>query len=286
MSCSSCSKAARCRRLYFYSCGCRLVRGVEHCALKFGEAIHTALGPAQRGDLDEALDGFARVWGVTQGDDSRNPLRAKTLLREFIRTHTPRTYEIIPPPKTVEIEDRVSPDEIPFVLDLGLEVPIVGRVDAHCQNIHNKQRWVVEYKTGRSLGEFYFQNFLLAPQTFTYPLALQVLTGEPYQGVILEGLQTCKTKAETQAFPIYVGPSSYVDIVRWYQEIYRQIKDCEESGWWPKNLGCCAPYSAFGQPGYVCDYKDLCLVEDWTTAMCLFERRDHEIFKVKKETQP
>ena len=288
LSQSSGCTMARCPARYFFASGCRLQKGEPHCALLFGTAIHAAIGWAYRGVLDKACEVFNEIYGDTVDPGGiRTKAKAKQVLRNYMEAHKGQPLYIgVDPPKGIDIEERVSADEVPFAIDVGIEIPVVGRIDRIGRNVHSKDLWGVEFKTSREVGSRYFNNFVLAPQVLTYHLALQLLVDEIVRGIYVEGLQVCKTKVQTVAFPFYVEPHHDEAIMGWYQWVYRNIQTCEETGVWPQNFAACAPYSMFGVPGYPCEYSDLCLSPDWRAlAEGIYEVGEVRPFTIKQEPE-
>jgi len=64
----------------------------------------------------------------------------------------------------LKIEDSVSDMEVPFALDIGLAVPLVGRVD--CLGLHRDTRepWGIEWKTTSELSTRFLEGFTFNPQ--------------------------------------------------------------------------------------------------------------------------
>jgi len=287
LSQSSACTFDRCKAKYFFASGCRFERGEAHCALKFGTAIHYAIGYAFRGDLETAMEKFREVYLDTQDPSGvRTPAKARQMLNDFMKTHQGHAlYKGVDPPKGIDIEERVSEDEVPFAIDVGIEVPVVGRVDRLGRNSQTGALWGVEYKTSREISSRYFDNFGLCPQTWTYHLALSMLCDEPVVGVYIETLQAAKTKICTQAFPFYIEEHMDEAIMGWYRNIYAEIQECERTGEWPQSFSMCAPYSSFGIIGYPCEFRDLCKSYDWLSlAPSLYEVGEERPFTIKQDS--
>lgn len=163
-----------------------------------------------------------------------------------------------------EIVDAVSPWEVPFAIDIGLDVPLVGRIDGLVRHRDSRKLWGLEWKTTGELSTRFLQSFTNSPQVIAYTLALRIFTGEKVEGFIVEGLRVSKTNAETQSISISVQDFKVDDFISWARFHGRNLLDCERIGNFPKFFSGCNPYPMFGSPGYICDYANLCDVPDWT----------------------
>lgn len=275
LSISSLCAFARCPRRYFYSSGCRLKDGPPHSALLFGEAIHKAFPLAVLSGVQEAMRAFDTVWDDANADDKRNRDKATLMLADVHHSHkgARSLYELLEPPGgALEIEDRVSDYEVPFAIDIGLDVPLVGRIDGLVRHRDTKELFGLEIKTSQEVSGRYFDQYQIHPQPQGYTLALRQLVEEPVAGVIVEALRVSKTpRVETLPHPIRVSDFELKDFVTWAHFIGSQLLECERLGEFPKAPSGCATYAMFGQSGFVCDFQRLCKVEDWTTMADTFE---------------
>ena len=256
--------------------------------MKFGEAMHSGFCHCYDNNIDRAMEAFDTIWlPFGMEDPKRNRSRAMAMYQDFQRTmaHDRAIYKIISP-IGVDIEDKVSKDEVAFAIDLGMSVPFVGRIDALGEHRGTKEWWGVEYKTSSELSDRFLSGFGLSPQILSYTLALSTYTNNTVRGTIIVGLQVAKVKVNTCVNPIYVEPQALEDIAEWIRYQDRKIKVCEKAGKWPKELAACNPYSMFGQPGYTCEYQILCKQDndDWTRLMEMFDVAPERPFVIKGET--
>jgi len=279
MSPSALSNCARCPRRYFYSNGCRLAEKKTYPAMKFGEAIHAGLGCLFEGEggggrdtlpLDNAMHAFDRIWTREYQDENpdpkRNTNRALQIFRHFHANHTVNRslYTPVSPSGIgTEVANRVSPFEIAFAVDVGCDLPLVGRIDMLGRHNHTGELWGIEFKTTSELSARFVSGFELSPQVLCYSLALQLASHQRIAGVIIEALLVAKVSVDSLILPVFVREHSFEDTISWIHWIRRRIKECEDSGDWPKDISACNPYSQFGQSGYTCDFQRLCLVDDW-----------------------
>jgi len=291
LSISSLCAFARCPRMFFYSSGCGLSNG-DHPALAFGSGIHAALPHAFHGDLSKASQAFVKCFGDTPMDEKRNPLSATAILEDYKTSHeNSRSIYVLrqPPSNAIRLDDQVSDWEVPFALDIGLDVPLVGRIDALCTHRDTGEPWCLEWKTTSELSTRFLDGFTINPQVYGYALAARSY-GINVRGTIVEGIRVAaplkKSKVqhvETLAQPIFISQHHLDDFLTWARWIGSQILECEKREEFPKDISACVPYPQFGQAGYQCKYQNLCLVQDWTSIASMFEVREPRPFKISEE---
>jgi hypothetical protein len=284
LSISSLVSFSRCPRQYFYGSGCRLESPDPAPALQFGAALHRAIPQLMSGEpattLSRAIEAFDHEWDGSLDDDKRNRASAIRMLMSFAGTH-PRDrglYELLPPPTgpwVIKVPDRVSDWEIPFAVDIGLDVPLVGRIDGWGRNRDTGELWAIEYKTTSELSTRFLESFNLNPQSIGYPAILR-LSGLPVRGCIIEGLLVSKTRNESLCKPVYVEDHHIQDFIQWARWTGAQILECERRGYFPKDLSACNPYSQHGSPGFTCRYDSLCLPSDWTTLKDFYQEKKEQ----------
>lgn len=285
---SSLTRFVRCPRMFFYQYGCGLAEEEEHPALTYGSGLHAAIPYLHRGDLDEAMMAFEEVWGDKDdlADPKRNTKLATRLMESYMQSHSGgrSIYEIVPPPdQRLEIDDGISDDEIPFAIDVGLPIPLIGRIDACGRHRDTGDIYAVEYKTTSFLGTNFFMSFEYNTQILAYTLALSTMTDKPVKGAIVEGLQVAKTKCEVMSHPVTIEDWKLREFIGWMKRKVGLMLGCEASGEWPKSPCGCSSFSMFGGlPSFPCPFMSLChQVEDWTVLKGLF-RVDHwKPFKMK-----
>ena len=259
-------------------------------ALVYGEAFHHAAGFAATGRLPEALAAFGKVWDESLADKKRSSGRAFAMIKDFSESHSGdrSLYKLVPPPTGVRVPERVSEWEVPFAVDVGLPVPVVGRIDGVGRHRDTGELWAVEFKTTTQLGAQFLAQFSLDPQILTYALALASYSSEPVKGTIVDGVLVAGTKVESLSLPIYVREHSLRDVAEWYKDIWEDILLCQERDCFPKWVSGCAPYASFGQNGFVCEYQPLCLAGPaWEEMLGLFSHevpRQFEILETEVES--
>lgn len=274
----------RCPRKYFYEYGANLgpPEG-PHPALKFGEAIHKALGIlATSDDLAQALEGFRDVWQDRDGlgDDRRNTAQAIKILMEYTQNHSggKSLYKLVKPPTTgglVMVDDQTSDYEVPFALDLGLELPFCGRIDALVQHRDSGEYWGLEWKTTSEMSPRFLEGFTLNSQVIGYTTALRALWPDlKIRGFMVEALATLKTRQDNMLIPIYVQDHLCDDFISWAKWRTTEIQEMTKLKNFPKDFAGCNPYDQFGMPGYTCQYTRLCQSEDWQGLVGTYSKRE------------
>ena len=282
---SSLSTFACCPRKFFYAYGLRLRTIGEHIALKFGEAIHAGAARAHEGDITGAMIEFKEVFGENdlKGDQKRNSFVALGIFKDFAQRHQPGVslYNRIERPKgSVDIKG-ISTDEVVFAIDLGFDVPFVGRIDLFARHRDTGELWVVDYKTTTlGLGDWFFKAFEQCPQAIGYSLAGSIISNERVKGMMIEGLLVAKTKAEGFVFPVEIKDDEIRDWLSSVGEIRNQMLEFEERNHWPKNRYGCHPYACHGSGGFQCKYFDLCSVDDWRSLEGLFVVDDEDPYEM------
>lgn len=292
LSVSTLINFSRCKRRYFYSKN-GLEPQEEHLAPQYGSAMHKAVPLAlQTEDLDVAFDGFMSLWAevdeerLSRGDPvdpKRNEKTARRSLQHLIHTHQHNRslYTLLPPPKEALVADEaVSDYEVPWAIDIGLSVPLVGRCDGLCQHRDTRENWIWELKTTASyLNAMFFDAHEMAVQNLTYTLACRTTTELDIKGVIVEGMYVHQSKVENMSWPVPVMNHHLIDVHQWLFETGTELLELEKkmegtenpASVWTKNFTLCTPYTMFYRPGFRCDYADMCRAEDWRHVSCLYK---------------
>jgi len=272
---------ARCPRRYFFKHILSLTKpGNIHPALSFGSGIHAAFPCIHKGDQTGAYNAFMIAWLEEQSppyeDPKRNPTVALSLIQYLIERHKKGKgiYHPIDPPSTkIQIEDSVSPSEIPFAFDVGAPVPIIGRVDALARHRDTGELWGVEYKTTSQLSSFFMSSFSLSPQLLTYFIALNTMSLDDIKGMILESVLVAKTKADSLITFNRFSEKIVSNYIKWASLTIQRALLSEEQNNWPQHFTGCNSYSSYGLAGFNCEYIDLCQAEDYESLLGLFEVR-------------
>lgn len=277
----------RCPRSYFYN-KCGVTPKAEPTALVYGSAMHKAVPYLfTDGGLDAAVTAFKSVWDDSLADPKHSTTRAIAQLGHFLYTHSgPKGfYKLIPPPANnhITLADDVNEFEIPFVIDVGLPVPIFGRIDGWARDNTGKL-WAWEFKTASYLTSALTDSLEFNPQVLTYALVCSTYTQEKVHGVIFEAMLKNDKKVDNLAQPVPVQDHLLKDITTWLKYWGSLLLACEErllnqadkldpANSFPKNFAGCTSYPLFYKTGSPCDYMSLCRQPDWKSLLAYYDIR-------------
>lgn len=280
LSYSSLMSFARCPRRYFYQKS-GLAPYDEGPALSYGTAMHKAVDIAVTEGLDAAMAAFESLWDEGLADEKRNLKRAKAQIGHYLHTHQGgrSIYKILPAPDVgLPPDPERSKFEIPFVVDVGLPVPIAGYIDGWGTHRDTGEFWAREFKTTSRLTAQLLDGLELNPQILTYALILQTVTARPIRGVMWEAMLIDKTKVDNITHPIPIEEHQLAHALTWLKWQGSMLLECEERQEFPKNFAGCSPYPMFYTPGFTCDFHNLCRVPNW--------RQLEDMFQVKPDHRP
>ena len=293
LSISTLLSFARCPRKYFYQ-KCGIFPPDESAALCYGTAMHKAVSLALVEGYDPAIEAFISLWKPELSDTKRNIERAKAQLRHFVHTHEKgrSIYTLLPPPKqqVTPADGDVSPYEIVFMIDVGLPVPIGGRLDGWCQHRDTGDYYAFEFKTASRLGSSFFDSLEFNPQCLTYSLVTRTVTEMPIKGVMFEGMLIDPKKVDNLSHPVPVPDYLVEDCAAWLRYVGSLLLSCEEralslikagqdaAAAFPKTFTGCTAYPLFYQSGSNCEYQNLCRVSEWKAMLPYYEiREEHKL---------
>ncbi len=258
----------------------------------YGTCMHRALPHCYNGvDIDQAIKEFIAAWETYNygyEDVKRNPDTAETSLRGFAETHSPATcpYKILNYPITAKTADIISPNEIPFLIDIGGELPGAGRIDLAVRWKDTGQLWAADYKTASQISPGYFSNFEAACQPCMYTLALSMIADESATGMIVQAIRTSvptsKKAGENQIHFVFVTERQMEVFIEFANQKAKDILRCNESGEWPQHPSNCASYAMYIGISRLCPYRSICDYKDWESQVQYFKRDEpFHPFKVK-----
>lgn len=233
-------------------------------ALDYGTDIHESLPfMYKRETIQHGLDVFNARWlerGYGHEDKKRNPETAEKTLCNFANTHIaqcPYTIQQFPNISCPE-SDRISENEVPFLIDIGADLLLAGRIDAPVRWNSDGSLFALDYKTSSEVSARFFKNFEGCSQGCTYTLALSQLTNETCRGFIIEALRTSEKNVECQMSMVFIKPHQLEQFVEMAKRTAQNINADNKKGEWEQRCTGCAPYGMFGSPGYMCDYRQIC----------------------------
>jgi hypothetical protein len=243
-------------------------------------------------DVDAALAGFLDVWEpiesqLTVDEEAFAIKKGKTRqcaersLKHFVFTHSGKKaiYNLIDAPEgALPLAEKESRYEVPWAIDIGLRVPLVGRFDGLCRHRDTNGLWVFEFKTTSRLNAQFFDAHEMYTQNLTYTMVGQTIVDEPIEGVVLEGMLTDPKKVDNQVQFLPTAFHHLEDVRRWLFMTGSKLLSCEDAvaaGASPeevfaKNFCGCTPYTHYYVPAWRCDYADLCRIPDWRMMMDLY----------------
>lgn len=251
-------------------------RTLSMIAPDYGTCIHRAI-PFAYDDPAAALEEFKRAWlplGYEGKDEKRNIRRAEAMLLNFHKVRKfSCPYEILQfPGIKYASAETISPNEVPFLVDVGACVPLAGRIDCPARLGESKYIVALDYKTASEISARYFECFNMSPQAIAYTLALGQLTGEDVFGFAIEALRVSPSNDEVQMALIAVPDSVLVEFVDQLVATAERIKFSIDSNAFERNFAACSPYGSYGQPGRLCEYSHLCSAPHWEDALLNYQR--------------
>lgn len=263
-------------------------------AVDYGSAMHRAFPYCYSGpdDISRAVAEFTAAWqayGYDESDEKRNISRAEASLRNFASVRQPGTspYTVVKLDVPAQTADIISPNEVPFLVDIGGALPLAGRIDTPV--MWQGKLWALDYKTASEISGRYFDNFQFCPQACAYSLALAMTTERDVEGMIIEAVRVCKvTKKgtandEVQMQPVWIQPHEVESFISLANRKANEIILCNDHQKWPKQCTGCGPYAMFGQPGRVCEFSKICNSPDWRAGARLYSQKEpFHPFKVRK----
>lgn len=245
----------------------------------YGTAMHRALPYCYAGEenIERAIAEFVDAWekyNYGYQDEKRNPDTAENSLRGFAGKHKPGSspYEILSYPIAATTADIISPNEIPFLIDLGGELPGAGRIDLAVRWKDTNGLWANDYKTASEVSPRYFSNFEAACQPCMYTLALSTIAGEQPKGMIVEAVRTSKKNVESQIHFVFVTDWQLEVFIEFANKTAAEILKCNEDMAWPQHPSNCASYAMYISPGRLCPYRSICNYKDWESQTKYFKR--------------
>jgi len=289
----------RCPRKYFYE-KCGVSTKDEPTALIYGTAMHKAVPQLfTPGGLDAAIAAFQSVWDESLQDSKHSLKRAIAQLSHFAHIHSGdrSLYTLLPAPPNphITLADDVNDFEIPFVLDIGLRVPIAGRIDGWCRHRDTGKLYAWEFKTASRLTSSMFDSLEFNPQCLTYALVCSTLSTEPVAGVMFEAMLKDAHKCDGMTHPVHVQPHMLDDAATWLRYYGEQLLACEDmldknpqadpARFFPKSFAGCTAYPMFYQTGSACNFMTLCRPNDWKTLLPYYDiKPEHKLVELTRGT--
>lgn len=250
----------------------------SNIAPDFGTCMHRAL-PYAYDSVELAYEEFLIAWRAMpygEGDDKRNPMRAYAMLCDFnkVRNKVNCPYTIVKFDIAAITKDVISENELPFIIDIGADLPAAGRIDLPVKWRTSGEYWACDYKTSQEVSGRFFSCFDNSCQVILYTIALETLTNENVSGMIIEALRVSAKNAETQLKHVFVSDYQISMFLEYAKRKVEELLISCESGEWQKNLAMCSCYSSFGHPGSTCEYMPMCLASNWENLSRMYKANE------------
>lgn len=280
LSVSTLQHFAKCPRLYFYEKS-GIFPKEPAPALSYGIAMHKAFPVVLIEGFAAGYEAFKSVWDESLADKKRNLVCAKRSLQhfEFVHKDKKSLFTLVEPPKgDLELEDDTSPFEVPYAIDIGLPIPLVGRIDGLVRHRDTGELWGLEFKTTSRLTSNFGAAFEMNTQLLSYALVLNMLVDEKITGMMVEGMLVSPTKVDGITHLEYIQQHHLNDILLWLQITGQSLLACEEAMTeddpgesFPKDFTGCTAYTNFYIPTFRCSYTNLCRAGKWEHAVRLYD---------------
>lgn len=303
LSVSTLVSFARCPRKYFYEKS-GLRSGGLSLAPEWGTGMHFAVPVAlETHDHDASMSAFLSHWeeiedrALSLGYDLKKHTRetASRALSHFIHKHSEKRCSLYDKLEEVtdqfdlEVTEKYSEFEIPFVIDIGLKVPLGGRMDGLVKHKVTEEPWIWELKTAGRLLESFWDAHEMYPQNITYTMVGQTMN-IPVAGVIIEAMLCDGKKVHSECREVPIMQHHLDDNLIWLQKTGQALLDAEEmyladpeklAHAFNKDFTGCTPYPFFYMPMFRCNFADLCRVPDYRGMVDLYDVvPDHKLFEL------
>lgn len=271
------SRFSRCEaRFLFESLMGLKPQDASNICLDYGTTMHVVLPEMFSGDPKEAFQVFDKTWAKFphgEEDPKRNTARSRLNIDNFVRGHAPGScsYKILEFPFASPTE-LISRNEIPFLVDVGLKYPLAGRIDMPIRWNATGSLWVYDFKTSSELSDRYFNGFWMSPQACVYTIALNQITQEKVEGLVIEGMRVSKCNVETQIGFTWVHDYHAKKFLEELDDKIADIDYANERGCWRQNFALCSSYAGFGFPCKACEYKMICDLPEWKDGARFYKR--------------
>lgn len=271
------STFGRCEARFLFKCLMGLKNTDQNnLNIDYGTVMHRVLPHMYQGLDEEANATFDALWtryGYGEEDSKRNTAVSRRRISAFISNHSPSLcpYEILHYDFSSPT-DLISPNEVPFLIDIGSIYPLCGRIDAVIKWKATGAKFAYDFKTSSEISPRYFDGFWFAPQPCSYTLALAQITGEKIEGLVIEAMRISEKNIEDQRGFVFVSETNLRQFIKETKMNAINIRQCNELGLWRQNNALCSSYSSFGFPCAPCEYRMICDTPNWEDAARFFKR--------------
>jgi hypothetical protein len=282
------SALAHCGRFAYYRHERGLTNGDQSVYLVAGSALHAGIDHlyTQNWDIEGALDALRASWGdyVTPATIRANWLtlgHCEIILQNYaedrfgedivpirLRMEDINHDAVVEPAFQVDPDGFVSLVETPLSVHWpdagGATIPYAGKIDL--PSIVAGTSAIVDHKTSSQwITEKWAEQYAMSHQFRGYKAILEILTGQKFDRVYINGIYTGKeaaddpskwkkrTSVRSALFGPYIYSKQHLEETReWVENWLKTAEFYRELNWWPQNDRVCFK---FGRP---CEYYDLC----------------------------
>lgn len=173
------------------------------------------------------------------------------------------------PAETVILEDGTAAVEHSFSIPL-MEIDYEGKKTQvyYCGHMDrllsfSGSIYTSDYKsTGYQLNDEFFQAFKPSGQMSGYNIAARVLRpDEDVDGIMIDGIELGVTYTRFQRSFISYTPEEIEEDIQDLRAVVREMRDCAEEGYWPKNPTACGRFFKTQEREIIdtgCHFRNIC----------------------------
>ncbi len=234
----------------FCTTSARLAAGVKLIVESLGGVCSITFYMSKIGDVEYGI-AFQCVFRLLDNADAFSLSRKKNKIRN--------DYEQSFMRKIVSVEEA------------GMKRCQCIKVDAK-DGIYLTEDFIPTHNTSSELSDRYFNGFWMSPQACIYTIALNQITQEKVEGLVIEGMRVSKCNVETQIGFTWVHDYHAKKFLAELRYTIDMIDDANRTGNWRQNFALCSSYAGFGFPCRACEYKMICDLPEWQDGARFYKR--------------
>jgi len=248
----------------------------DRIKLDYGTVMHRVLPKMYSGDATEAIKLFDSLWAkfpYGETDSKRNTILSHSRIVNFVSNHSDhnRQYDILHFDFSSPTE-LISENEVPFLIDIGVRLPLAGRIDAIIKLSSTGRKFAYDFKTSSEISPRYFDAFWFSPQALAYTIATKQITGEVIDGLAVEAMRISEKNFENQIGFAYVTDVEINNFLSEISNICVEMETANKLGVYSQRFAMCSSYPGFGIPCGLCEYRLLCSAQDWEPLVRFYKK--------------